>query len=614
MPRRTPIIAIILAPLVLYLLAFLWKQAIVPLYLAARYSDTVMEWRLDGAQPASRIAAIKDIGSSRAADTRLFDDLVISLRTDESQEVRKTAAAALGGHGSQQPLSDDAVRALGELVLTEQDDAMLSAAVIAVGQSASNNRYPDEVVERIAAILGEKHLAWLYSRAAMAIGQLGAAQPLADSVVAIMNSHFAEPQRPGEREYVADAFVEMAKGGRMPTPTLDMLAAGFAGESNYRIRRAIIYTLAHAAAGYPDAATFLTAATGDPHKDVVSAAEHGLRIIENERRYAGTDPLSLATDASRRTDERLQALQIIRGTRIDPTAYERLAALARDGNVEVAVAAIDMFRYMASDADGEFEQRVVIPELSRAMAATDPRLRTAAFGVLSQISRYRTDWLHAADFATRLEAGANDPDPKVRVVVLVLMLREAGGASARDTVIERGVTDPDPYVRANVVSWLGSPKTKTSRRDEFIARALEDPDGDVRATAESSRQNWETRDRAWPVEAWRLLRAGEVGQVGMTVLIAVTVATPALICAIFLIYFTARLLTYLQQRRRRAVAVVVVMAIWAAASYGVFMLLFVAGLAGNADAGEIAILAGILWSAIVLYGALGWGMHYVVRR
>ena len=50
--------AIILAPLVLFLLTFLWKQAIVPLYLAVRYSDTVMQWRLDGAQPASRIAAI----------------------------------------------------------------------------------------------------------------------------------------------------------------------------------------------------------------------------------------------------------------------------------------------------------------------------------------------------------------------------------------------------------------------------------------------------------------------------------------------------------------------------------------------------------------------------
>jgi hypothetical protein len=39
-----------------------------------------------------------------------------------------------------------------------------------------------------------------------------------------------------------------------------------------------------------------------------------------------------------------------------------------------------------------------------------------------------------------------------------------------------------------------------------------------------------------------------------------------------------------------------------------------AGFAGDLDAGEIAILAGILWGAIAAYGGLGWGMHYAVRR
>jgi hypothetical protein len=92
------------------------------------------------------------------------------------------------------------------------------------------------------------------------------------------------------------------------------------------------------------------------------------------------------------------------------------------------------------------------------------------------------------------------------------------------------------------------------------------------------------------------------------------VALPILICAIFLLYYMARLLTYLQQRRWRAAAVVPVTAAWAAASYGMFMLYFMAAHAGNTDAGETAILTGILWGAIVVYTALGWGMHYAVRR
>ena len=42
MPRRTPILAIILAPVALYLLVQLWTHAVVPLYRVVWYSDTVL--------------------------------------------------------------------------------------------------------------------------------------------------------------------------------------------------------------------------------------------------------------------------------------------------------------------------------------------------------------------------------------------------------------------------------------------------------------------------------------------------------------------------------------------------------------------------------------------
>ena len=214
----------------------------------------------------------------------------------------------------------------------------------------------------------------------------------------------------------------------------------------------------------------------------------------------------------------------------------------------------------------------------------------------------------------RSEAGANDPDARVRIIVLAALLRDADGTTGRDTVIERGMDDPDPIVRANVVSWLGSPKTKTRRREEFIERATRDADPDVRATAASSKADFESRQRAWPIETWQMLRDGEYGEVGMRILLVVTIATPVLICAVFLIYFMARLLTYVQQRRARAIATVAVMLAWVAASYGLGMLFFVAGMAGDLDAGETAALAGILWGAIAAYGALGWGLHFWVRR
>ncbi len=612
MPRRTPILAIILAPVALYLLVQLWTYAVVPLYRGVWYSDTVLKWRLASDEPAIRIQAAKDAGSWRAEDAAVLDELVAILKTDESVEVRKASATTLGLLGAQRPLSAGAIEALSTLVLTDSVNDLLSVVIAAVGQSAAENRYPDSVVERIAEISTEKHQEWAYPRAAMALGQIGAAQPLPDTVFAFMNTRFTDPQRAAEREDLAQAFAEIAKGRQLPpATTLDLLAAAFEAEPNRRIRKAILYALAYAADDYPPAITLITAATGDPDGDIASIAESGLRIIEYNRTLADKDPLSVAMNPSEPVATRLDALRIIRSTSIDPAAYEQIAALAQDSETEIAVAAINLFHYMARSPDGDFEQRVLIPAMSRAMSDADPLIRYAAYGQLSTISRNRPAWLRAADFPAQLDAGVNDPDPKVRVVVLVMLMRDG---ERRAAIIERGMNDPDPYVRSNAVGWLASPKTMASQREALIAEASNDPDPNVRRFAADAQETWDTRERTWPIELWQLWQAGERGKVGMRILIAVTVAPPVLIGGIFLLYYMARLLAYLQQRRWRAAALVPVIATWAAASYGMFVLFFAAAHISTPDAGETAIMAGVLWGAISAYAALGWSMHYAVRR
>ena len=609
--RRTPILAIILAPVALYILMQLWTHALVPLYQGVWHSDTALKWRLASDEPAIRIKATRDAGLRLAENAAVLDELVANLKTDESVEVRKASVTALGQLGSQRPLSDEVIQAISTLVLTESDSAMLSAVIAAVGQSAAENRYPDSVIEGIAKFSGGKHQAWAYPRAVTALGQIGAAQPLPDTVFAFMNTRFSDPQHAGEREDLANAFAEIAKGRLLPVTTLGILAAAFEDEPNRRIRRAILNALAYAADDYPPSITLITAAISDPDGDIASTAENGLRIIEYNRTLANKDPLSVAMDTSESIETRLNALRIIRSTRIDPAAWEQIVTLAQDSETGIAVAAVDMFPYMARSVDADFDRRKLIPALSLAMSDPDPLIRYAGHGALSTISRNRPAYLRAADLPAQVEAGANDPDPKVRVVVLVMLLRDDEGRAA---IIERGMNDPDPYVRSYAVTWLALPETKASQREAFIAEALKDPDPNVRRSATATQQTWDTRERAWPIELWRLWQAGERGKVGMRILIVVTVAPPILICGIFLLYFMARLLTYLQQRRWRAAAVVPIMATWAVASYGMFMLFFMAAHAGNSDAGETAIVAGILWGAIAVYAALGWGMHYVVRH
>jgi hypothetical protein len=170
-------------------------------------------------------------------------------------------------------------------------------------------------------------------------------------------------------------------------------------------------------------------------------------------------------------------------------------------------------------------------------------------------------------------------------------------------------------VRRTLVGGLASPRTETGKREALLARARADPDPDVRRAAEAAQLTWQERPRSWPVEAWKMWQAGEHEKLGLIALTAVTVAAPIIVGLVFFIYYMARLLTYLYQRRWRALAVVAVMAVWAAAAYGMFLLYFMAAHAGSRlDLVEAFQLAGILWIAIALYAALGWGLHYAVRR
>lgn len=75
--RRTPILAIVLAPIVLLLIMQLWSRALVPLYRTVWYSDTIMQWRLGSERAETRIKASRDAASVRSEDQELLDELIV---------------------------------------------------------------------------------------------------------------------------------------------------------------------------------------------------------------------------------------------------------------------------------------------------------------------------------------------------------------------------------------------------------------------------------------------------------------------------------------------------------------------------------------------------------
>jgi hypothetical protein len=57
-----------------------------------------------------------------------------------------------------------------------------------------------------------------------------------------------------------------------------------------------------------------------------------------------------------------------------------------------------------------------------------------------------------------------------------------------------------------------------------------------------------------------------------------------------------------------------VLAVWSAASYGMFLLYFAAAHLKWIDPWFIAQGAAVLWAVVALYAGLGWGMHVLIRR
>lgn len=610
-------IALILAPFVLWAVVMTWDRVLLPLTVKMWRSEFAVRVRLASGDATARSKALRDAAAAREPDAAAVSMVTESARSDPDQNVRAVALRGLGSIGQRQILPIDARRTIADAVLTAPNDTLLSAALDATGKAAAKNRVGNDVVLRIATLLDEPHRPWLYGNAIRALGEIGASQALPDEALTVMNTRFATGKRTGEREDLARAFRTIAKGAgtHLPAKVLVALAAALAEDKNHRVRVHAVYTLAYANAYYRLAKPLLAAAEQDPVEDVRRAAAHARHIVEANQLYAGRQPMAVALDRSLPVETRLKAMGPLRVNRRDAPWREDILALARDEEPRIVAAALGLFPYIDGAPDDAFDKNQLIPQLLSAMSHADARVRRAAYAALGRLfvhnRRYRR---RARDFRPQLAAGAQDADPKVRVVAMATTLRGEHEAEERERVLRQGLADPDPHVRRVVVSWLGSPRGNSEARQEHIARALQDADASVREAAERAQKQWESRKRSWPVEWWRLWQSGEYSKVGLMALTAVTVAVPVIIGLAFFVYFTARLLTYLYQLRWRALAVLPVLGLWAAASYGLFMLYFVAGHAGQLDRLETFQLAGMLWLAIAVYAAIGWALHFAVRR
>jgi len=610
MTRRTPLLALLLAPVVLFALLLLWQFALGPLYRSVWYGATAVQWRLDSSDAKTREQALHQAMSLHPPEATLIAKIVAMAGSDPAPSVRYTAVRSLGQLGTREPLPDAARQALIGAVLSAPDAGMVDAAMTAVGTSAAKNTYPDEIARRAAQALADSD-SRIHHSATEALGPLGAAQPLPADVFETLNAVFVRRDRTGIREPLARAFAQIAAARPLPAATLDLLAAALGSDRNETVRAHAILALAYCAADYPPAEALIAAAPRDPSPNVQAAARNGVRIIQNRQMFAGRTPVEVALDRTAPVPARLRGIELLEVRRDDAASREQIVTLAGDDDARVAAAALGKLHHAVFSPDDEFDRQQLIPVLRAALTHGEPKVRAAAFGALSRLLRQR----RADDFRAALEAGAADADADVRLVALATLVRIAPNAAAADAIRARALQDTDPKVRQSAAGWLASVRSSYDDRQSMIEMALQDPVDSVRAAAAAAQKEWDSqRNASWPRQLLQMLRDGEFGKLGMSVLTFSTIAAPIVVGGGFLVYYMARLLTYLFQRRWRALAVLPVMAVWSGTSFGMFLLYFAAGHAKSHDPWSIFLLAAVLWTAIALYAGLGWGMHYLIRR
>jgi HEAT repeat protein len=284
---------------------------------------------------------------------------------------------------------------------------------------------------------------------------------------------------------------------RFPTPTAAATAMPFVTDPDARIRSAALYALARR----PQESSLpaLTAAVADPDAGTAAVCARALGLLGKAESIG---PLAAAIGGSHTpvTISAMTAAQAIlereAAQPLPPAGATRLLALAGDANPNLAVPALQLLRWLASDRDvfrrlwnvastgrGR-RQQVALQSLMAALGpgseslvdyaieSQDPFLRACVTEALAV--------LPDADAASRRAKLASDADVVVRLKVMEGLRTSDAVRSAR-ALVDAALADPDAGVRAAAIEALGrleDPSSLVIIR-EAVVRSAGDREPDV---------------------------------------------------------------------------------------------------------------------------------------
>lgn len=478
-----------------------------------------------------------------------------------------------------QELPQETIDAITEMLSAPPDSKFMPAVVDFVGNNAYWHRKRDEVMVRLTGLLPQTQDQALREKILYALQKFARQRGLPDDAYDALLQVYTDRRRAATHEVRAasEVFRRAAYQQKLPVAVTEAVSAALRSHPDERVRDSAIYIFG--GQGFVSdsipAALADAAESADPRTR--DKARTQIQIIEKRRSDYLDKLMKTARDTSQPANARIRALGKARGDYYQQDLFRDTALLLLTDN--------------------------------------DPAVRAATVRTLSYLRKHPAYADDGSALLVYRDRAAQDPAAEVRVAAMVNLWGFGLSREELTTRFAQALEDEDPAVVTATLDFLRTTPLQDERIDRLIEQHTHAENADVQRSAERTLAQYRKR----PPSTWERFSASakDVKHHGLR-LYWLLAGIGVLVAAAFAVYYMLRIVVYVGERRSRAVAAGGVMLAWVALTYGMVWL-FVMGAFSFGHNYLVPIrqqlfIDLVMGGSLLVYAALGWAMHYLIRR
>jgi hypothetical protein len=479
-----------------------------------------------------------------------------------------------------QELPQETIDAITGMLSSAPPDSGLTLAVVDfVGNNAYWHRKRDEVIARLTSLLPQTKDQVLREKILYALQKFARQRGLPDDAYDALLEVYIDRRRAATHEVraVSEVFRRAAYQQTLPAAVTEAVAAALRSHPDEHVRDNAIYTFGGQGYRSDSIPTALAQAAESADPRTRDKARTQIRIIEKRQSDYLDKLMKTARDTSQPASARIRALGKARGDYYKEDLFRDTALLL--------------------------------------LTDKDPAVRATAVRTLSYVRKHPANADDDNALLAYRDRAAQDPAAEVRIAAMVILW---GLGLSRDELITRfaqALEDDDPAVVTATLDFLRTTQLQGERIDQLIEQHTHAENADVQRSAERTLAQYRKR----PPSMWQRFNASakDVKHHGVR-LYWLLAGIGVLVAAAFAVYYMLRIVVYVSERRSRALAAGGVMLAWVALTCGMVWLFFVGVFAFGHNylvpIRQQLLIDLVMGGLLLVYAALGWAMHYLIRR